>query len=142
MTRDLVVFGEDWGGHPSSTQHIVRRLARDREVLWVDSIGLRRPRFDLRDLARVGAKLRAMSGKRTPDQPRESMPENMTRLSPKAISWPGSKLARAFNRSALSSQLRCALPKCQATHSVDFLANRCLRCRCLCPFGHRLLLRR
>ena len=33
MTADLVVFGEDWGAHPSSTQHLVRRLIGDRRFL-------------------------------------------------------------------------------------------------------------
>jgi len=44
-TRDLIVFGEDWGSHPSSTQHIVSHLAANRRVLWVNSLGLRRPKF-------------------------------------------------------------------------------------------------
>ena len=58
-TRDLIVFGEDWGGHPSSTQHIVSHLAADRRVLWVNSLGLRRPRLSWRDLSRAGAKLKS-----------------------------------------------------------------------------------
>ena len=41
----LVVLGEDWGQHPSSTQHLIKRLLPDYQVLWVNSIGLRRPRF-------------------------------------------------------------------------------------------------
>ncbi len=59
MARDLIVFGEDWGAHPSSTQHLVRLLAADRGVLWVNSIGLRRPRLSVRDLGRAWRKLRA-----------------------------------------------------------------------------------
>ena len=39
MTRDLVVFGEDFGRHPSSTEHLIRRIAADRRVLWINSIG-------------------------------------------------------------------------------------------------------
>jgi glycosyltransferase involved in cell wall biosynthesis len=58
MSLELVVFGEDWGGLPSSTQHIVRHLIeRGHRVLWVNSIGLRRPRFS--DATRVARKLRA-----------------------------------------------------------------------------------
>ena len=38
----MIVFGEDWGAHPSSTQHLMTRLAGDRDILWVNSIGLRR----------------------------------------------------------------------------------------------------
>jgi len=57
MNHDLIVFGEDWGGLPSSTQHLVKLLARDRKVLWINSIGLRRPRLNLHDIKRVGVKL-------------------------------------------------------------------------------------
>ncbi len=40
--RDLIVFGEDFGGLPSSTQHIVARLSKTRRVIWINSIGLRK----------------------------------------------------------------------------------------------------
>lgn len=56
----LVVLGEDWGQHPSSTQHLIKRLLPDYRVLWVNSIGLRRPRLNVRDLGRLGRKLGAV----------------------------------------------------------------------------------
>lgn len=55
--RDLIVFGEDFGGLPSSTQHLVKRLANERQVLWINSIGLRQPGLNQRDLQRVWQKL-------------------------------------------------------------------------------------
>jgi glycosyltransferase involved in cell wall biosynthesis len=54
---DLIVFGEDWGAHPSSTQHLVSHLPGERRVVWVNSIGLRRPRLTLGDAGRVVRKL-------------------------------------------------------------------------------------
>jgi len=58
MTLDLVMFGEDWGGWPSSTQHLARALLKGGDrILWVNSLGLRRPRWS--DAARVMTKLRA-----------------------------------------------------------------------------------
>ena len=56
MPHDLVVFGEDWGRHPSSTQHLVSRLAAERKTVWVNSLGLRRPRLSWPDLQRLAAK--------------------------------------------------------------------------------------
>ncbi len=47
---DIVVFGEDFGGLPSSTQHIVKRLATSHRILWVNSIGLRQPRLTAKDM--------------------------------------------------------------------------------------------
>jgi glycosyltransferase involved in cell wall biosynthesis len=53
----LIVFGEDWGAHPSSTQHLVSHLPGGRPIVWVNSIGLRRPRLTLGDAGRVVRKL-------------------------------------------------------------------------------------
>ena len=57
MKRDLIVFGEDWGGLPSSTQHLMKYLAMDRNIVWVNSIGLRRPKWNMKDMRRVLYKL-------------------------------------------------------------------------------------
>ena len=53
MKRDLVVFGEDWQRHPSSSQHVITELAKNHRILWINSIGLRRPRLSLRDAKRA-----------------------------------------------------------------------------------------
>lgn len=111
MSQGLVVFGEDWGAHPSSTQHLVARLARERDVVWVNSIGLRRPRLDLRDLSRawskIGRALRDDSGcaRRRAHAP----PPRMSVIEPRAVSWPGSCLAALINRASVGRQLRAAL---------------------------------
>jgi glycosyltransferase involved in cell wall biosynthesis len=42
----LLVFADDWGRHPSSCQHLVRRLRADYPVLWVNTVGTRRLRAD------------------------------------------------------------------------------------------------
>ncbi len=108
MPRDLVVFGEDWGRHPSSTQHLVKRLAEDRRVLWVNSIGLRRPRFSLGDARRALEKLRMAAGRRTAGPAAEpagtAAPVEV--LSPFALPWPGSRVAARINRAALARQIR------------------------------------
>ncbi len=56
--RPLVVFADDWGRHPSSCQHLVRRLLPRREVVWVNTIGTRPLRLDLGTARRVLGKLR------------------------------------------------------------------------------------
>ncbi|MGA8169937.1 MAG: glycosyltransferase [Methylocystis sp.] len=111
MTRGLVVFGEDWGGHPSSTQHIVRRLARDRDVVWVNSMGLRRPRVDLKDMKRVFNKMSGFLSPRSNGIARASPPPRMAVIEPRAVSWPGSRVAAVINRSLVGRQLRVELDK-------------------------------
>jgi len=57
--RPLIVFGEDWGAHPSSTQHIVKILGKNRPVIWLNSIGLRKPKFNRHDLVRLYNKVKS-----------------------------------------------------------------------------------
>jgi hypothetical protein len=54
--RPLVVFAEDWGAHPSSTQHLIKVLSQQRKIIWINSIGLRKPRLSWRDILRVSQK--------------------------------------------------------------------------------------
>jgi len=109
MARPLVMFGEDWGGLPSSTQHLARRFAEDRPVIWVNSIGLRRPRLTLKDAGRVLNKLRRMIAPRVAPVHAVPVPAGMTVVHPRAVSWPGSALAAVMNRVLLGRQIRKAL---------------------------------
>ncbi|HEY2883418.1 MAG TPA: glycosyltransferase [Pirellulales bacterium] len=38
---DLLVFADDWGRHPSSCQHLIKRLRENYRVLWANSVGTR-----------------------------------------------------------------------------------------------------
>ncbi|WP_176063950.1 glycosyltransferase [Anaeromyxobacter diazotrophicus] len=59
---DIVCFSNDWAGDPLSKTHLMRILARENRVLWVDSLGHRAPRADARDLRRALGKLRSAAG--------------------------------------------------------------------------------
>ena len=58
---DFVVFSDDWDRHPSSCQHLFRRIARDHRVLWVNTIGLRAAKADKFTLLRGLEKLKEWS---------------------------------------------------------------------------------
>ncbi len=105
MTRDLIVFGEDWGRHPSSTQHLVRHLAEDRQVIWVNSIGMRRPRLSRADIGRAVNKL-GNAIKRKPKAPPVSTPETISIINPVSIPLPGNRAAAAINRRVLGRKIR------------------------------------
>ena len=108
----LVVFGEDWGRHPSSTQHIVSRLAQNRDVIWVNSIGLRRPRLNWSDLGRVFNKLAKMTrGGNGTSASQASLPERLSIIAPRAISWPGSAFVETINRRLLTGQIRAEMER-------------------------------
>lgn len=103
MNIDMLVFGEDWGKHPSSTQHLIKHLLTDQEVVWVNSLGLRRPRLNLRDLKRVWTKLHDyLISESKADQ---TEPQNLQLVSPLALPLPGSSIARWCNQRLLSRKL-------------------------------------
>ncbi|WP_026973390.1 glycosyltransferase [Aliagarivorans marinus] len=121
MNSNIVVFAEDWLRHPSSSQHIVRQLAADNRVLWVNSIGLRRPRLNLRDLKRVGEKLLKMVMPRSAEQPGLT-PSSVQVISPFAFPAPRSKALRWVNRVLLSWQVGRAMRKLGMTKANAWLA--------------------
>ncbi len=107
--RDLVVFGEDWGGLPSSTQHLIRHLAKDRKVLWVNSIGLRSPRFCAHDINRIVKKLghfiqQSFIKNSKPAETKE-FPHNIFVIKPLSIPAPSSQFARNISAELLKVQI-------------------------------------
>ncbi|MES9856592.1 MAG: glycosyltransferase [Sedimenticola sp.] len=101
MNRDLIVFGEDWGGLPSSSQHLVRHLAETRKVVWINSIGLRRPRFNRGDLQRAWNKLR---GEASPSM-HSATPKNLHIVQPRTLPVPRGELERRLASSLLQRQI-------------------------------------
>ncbi|UTM55986.1 glycosyltransferase [Photobacterium sp. CCB-ST2H9] len=105
MPHDLIVFGEDWGGLPSSTQHLIRYLAQDRQVLWINSIGLRRPALTGRDLQRAWRKL--FAARQSGQQPQSgiSVPDQMQVINLKTIPAPRTRWERKLATSLMRRQL-------------------------------------
>src|SRR5262249_2366051 len=104
----LLVFSDDWGRHPSSCQHLTRRLLGLFTVTGVTTIGTRTPRFDLDTLKRGLEKLRHWTG---PRPARDPLPEHLRVVNPRMWASFRSSLARWVNRQLLVSQLA---PLCRA----------------------------
>ncbi|MEE8350668.1 MAG: glycosyltransferase [Rhodospirillales bacterium] len=110
MSTPLVVFGEDWGGHPSSTQHLISRLMGEHGTVWVNSIGLRRPRPTLPDIVRVlkkGLSALVRNGSSLKDP--AGITEPAALVSPFTIPVPRNAIERKFNRIFLGHKIRRAL---------------------------------
>jgi hypothetical protein len=108
--NSLVIFSDDWGRHPSSCQHLIRELLPSREVLWVNTIGTRPPRFDLRTAQRVFEKLQQWGGHTSRQNFLPFEPSQAT-LAPRILSprmWPSfaSSPARALNKAMLTRTLK------------------------------------
>ena len=101
--RDLIVFGEDWGALPSSTQHIVRHLAKSRRVIWVNSIGLRRPVLSWHDIKRAFNKLKGGAPKTVQAQPPNA---NFHIINPRTLPAPRSRVERWLATQLLTAQIK------------------------------------
>lgn len=109
--RDMVVFGEDWGQHPSSTQHLVRQFLKERRVIWVDSLGLRTPRLTISDAGRLCQKAGSIL-RRALAAPARSAHDGIKphrTIAPLAIPAPNNRFANAVNRQLVSRQINKAM---------------------------------
>jgi glycosyltransferase involved in cell wall biosynthesis len=104
--RDIVCVGfADWDTDLQTNQHhLMSRLARENRVLFVESLGLRRPQLAGRDLKRIVERLRnGLRGPRATD--------GLHVLSPLVLPLHSNRVARAFNRRLLPALVRRATRK-------------------------------
>jgi len=99
------VFADDWGRHPSSCQHLIRRLLGRREVRWVNTIGTRSPRLDFATLARALEKLRHWVRPRGAGHASAALPSGLRVVNPRMWPWFGSAFSRRLNGVLLRRQL-------------------------------------
>jgi len=116
MKRDLIVFAEDWGGLPSSTQHLINHLAKQRKIIWVNSIGLRRPNFGWQDIKRALNKLRGKKStpvdNGTTDKSTKALPsENFYIVYPRTLPAPRSRPGRWLATWLLRKQITPVIKK-------------------------------
>lgn len=102
---ELVVFADDWGRHPSSCQHLVSRLRDRYKVLWVNTIGTRKLRFNWFTVRRGWEKLRTWKKGTTP------VNEQMNVIDVPMLPWIGSSLSRSGSRWLVTRNLRKQMGK-------------------------------
>jgi len=116
--RDLICFSHDWTGDPLSKTHLMRLLARDNRVLWVNSIGYRSPNLASgRDLSRIRHKLAAAA------TPVAEVEPNLFVLSPLVIPAYGSAAIQRANRALLCWQVRRAMRRLGFANPVNWVFN-------------------
>ncbi|MBX9789760.1 MAG: glycosyltransferase [Pirellulales bacterium] len=120
--RELLVFADDWGRHPSSCQHLVRRLRDEYRVLWANTIGTRSPKADGFTLRRGIEKLNQWRRGLQQETP------TMAVLDLPMLPRVGGRIAEAANRTLVGTRLRVALRQCGMSRPVvlttlPFVAN-------------------
>ena len=110
----LLVFSDDWGRHPSSCQHLIKRLLDRYDVVWVNTIGTRALKLNWITIRRAFEK--AVSWIKT-SKGRGATPSdysgcnNPVVLNPKMLPSFGGKTRRRINKSLLVKQIVPELEK-------------------------------
>jgi glycosyltransferase involved in cell wall biosynthesis len=115
--RDMLCFSHDWNGDPLSKTHLMRLLAKDNRVLWVNSIGYRAPTASRRDFSRAARKLLAAAA------PLREVEPNINVLSPLVIPAYGRPWVKAFNRWFLRQQIKQAMRSLRFERPINWVFN-------------------
>lgn len=115
--RDILCFSHDWSGDPLSKTHLMRLLARDNRVLWVNSIGYRTPTVSKADASRAFKKLAAAA------RPLGNPEPNIFVLNPLAVPVYDRPAARTLNRHLLRLQVRRAMRKLDFRRPINWVFN-------------------
>lgn len=105
---DWIVFGDDWGVHPSTTQHLILNMPASDKVIWVDSIGMRAPRMCIKDGKRIINKIQSfLKRKDSSTQPiYSSCTARFTQIKPKVIPYHLNEIVRRFNSIYLHQSIK------------------------------------
>jgi glycosyltransferase involved in cell wall biosynthesis len=101
----LLVFGDDWARHPSSVQHLVKRLRPDYRILWVNSIGTRQVKANSITVRRALEKVNNWR------QGLKQVSEAMWVIDLPMLPGTGRPLIRNINRCLVTSRLRSMLAR-------------------------------
>jgi glycosyltransferase involved in cell wall biosynthesis len=115
--RDILCFSHDWTGDPLSKTHLMRLLAKDNRILWVNSIGYRAPSASGRDFKRAIEKLKAAA------QPVREVEKNIFVLNPLAVPAYGVPAMQKVNRQLLRFQVRRAMRRLGFTRPINWVFN-------------------
>lgn len=117
--ESIICFaGEDWWyHHPHSKNHILKRLARQNRVIFVNSLGMGLPSISNPDFfLKIRRKLKSYA------RWLKKAPEGLWVMTPIAIPLYGSAWIRRLNRILLNFQLRIAMWRCGMQHPIVWVA--------------------
>lgn len=95
--ENIICFAKDWSEDPTSNNHVMKLLARDNEVLWLNSIATRTPKLSSgSDMAKIRRKLRSFV-----DGPQRVNGTRLSVFTPLVLPFPHSRAAVMLNRQIL-----------------------------------------
>lgn len=114
---DILCFSHDWTGDPLSKTHLMRVLAKDNRILWVNAIANRMPTTSSRDMSRIVSKLKAFT------EPICEVEQNIFVLNPLAFPSYGNKAILSVNQRFLAGQVRKAMRQLGFSDAVNMVFN-------------------
>jgi glycosyltransferase involved in cell wall biosynthesis len=112
---DFIVFSDEWGRHPFSCMHIMKYFLPCNRILWVNTVGMRRPKFTLYDLRRSIEKISSWVGRSTS---RETLPNNLRVISPVMVPYNNIRIIRAFNRRSVIKNVKREMDRLQIRNPI------------------------
>lgn len=106
--QNIIVFGEDFGRHAHSLEHLLRPLFPYNQWIWVETIGIRSPKFSIYDLRRIFEKLTKWFKPQVTHEGIE-VPENITIVRPLMIPFNQYGIIRRLNRWSVNRTVGRAL---------------------------------
>jgi len=106
--RNIVCFAKDWSEDPTSNNHIMRLLAENNRVLWINSVVTRTPTFtDGKDLKKMAVK--AVQFARGFSNGAEKVADGLWVFTPIVIPLPHNAVAQKVNRFILRRLIRAQM---------------------------------
>ena len=102
----FIVFSDDWDGHPSSCQHLFKQIGMSHRVLWVNTIGMRNPRFTWIDFRKALTKISRMFTRMTPLGDASSGSPMVDVCQPLMLPFSAIGLIRQFNRHSVVAAVK------------------------------------
>ena len=115
--RDILCFSHDWTGDPLSKTHLMRVLAKDNRILWINAIANRMPTTASKDISRIFKKLKSFT------EPVREVEPNIFVLNPLAIPAYGNKMIVTLNGRTLVSQVKKAMRRLGMRDVVNMVFN-------------------
>lgn len=115
--RDILCFSHDWTGDPLSKTHLMRVLAKENRILWINAIANRMPTASSKDVSRIFNKLKSFT------EPVREVEPNIFVLNPLAVPAYGSRAIVAMNQASLVRQVKKAMRKLGMQDVVNMVFN-------------------
>jgi glycosyltransferase involved in cell wall biosynthesis len=107
--KNFIIFGEDFGRHPHALEHLLKPMISQNKFLWVETMGLRTPKFNLYDLKRALQKIKGWLVPQKTLTDSVVIPPTVHIIRPFMIPFNNINLIRAFNKYSVLKAVRKTL---------------------------------